>query len=238
MKITYIAHSGFLAELEDTLLLFDYYQGDLPELPDGKMLCVFASHRHPDHFNPEVFRLAEGRENVYFILSRDIWKSRVPEGLQDRTVHLKAGEEWKQGGVTVQTLRSTDEGVAFLVETDGCTLYHAGDLNDWRWDGEPDDWNRTMAEKFRRYIEPLRGRRMDAAFVPLDPRQEKNYALGLDYFLTLSDYRKPENGAEKIYPMHCWDDYGIIERWLLEHPDSPGRERIVKISRRGEIFIQ
>ena len=66
MKITYIAHSGFLAELEDTLLLFDYYQGDLPELPDGKMLCVFASHRHPDHFNPEVFHLAEERENVYF----------------------------------------------------------------------------------------------------------------------------------------------------------------------------
>ena len=238
MKITYIAHSGFLAELEETLLLFDYYQGDLPELPDGKMLCIFASHRHPDHFNPEVFRLAEGRENVYFILSRDIWKSRVPESLQDRTVHLKAGEEWKQGEITVQTLRSTDEGVAFLVQADGCMLYHAGDLNDWRWDGEPDDWNRAMAEKFRRYIEPLRGRRMDAAFIPLDPRQEANYALGLDYFLLLADYGEAKSGAEKIYPMHCWDDYGIIGRWLVEHPDSPARNRIVKISRRGETFIQ
>lgn len=61
MKITYIAHSGFLAELEHTILLFDYYQGELPELPDEKMLYVFASHRHPDHFNPEVFRLAEGK---------------------------------------------------------------------------------------------------------------------------------------------------------------------------------
>ena len=38
MKITYIAHSGFLAELEHTILLFDYYQGELPELPDEKML--------------------------------------------------------------------------------------------------------------------------------------------------------------------------------------------------------
>lgn len=65
MKITYIAHSGFLAELEHTILLFDYYQGELPELPDEKMLYVFASHRHPDHFNPEVFRLAEGREDVF-----------------------------------------------------------------------------------------------------------------------------------------------------------------------------
>ena len=95
-----------------------------------------------------------------------------------------------------------------------------------------------MAEKFHRYIEPLRGRRLDAAFVPLDPRQEKNYALGLDYFLSLADYGEPGGGAEKIYPMHCWDDYGVIERWLLEHPDSPARDRIVKISRRGETFIQ
>ncbi len=238
MKITYIAHSGFLAELEHTILLFDYYQGELPELPDEKMLYVFASHRHPDHFNPEVFRLAEGRKDVFYVLSRDIWKSRVPESLQDRTVRLKAGEAWKQDGLTVRTLRSTDEGAAFLTETEGKTLYHAGDLNDWRWEGEPEEWNRNMKEKFRRYIEPLRGKRMDAAFIPLDPRQEDGYAFGLDYFLTLADYRIPEEGAEKIYPMHCWERYEIIERWLLEHSDSPARDRIVKISGRGETFLQ
>lgn len=138
----------------------------------------------------------------------------------------------------VKTLRSTDEGVAFLVQAEEKTLYHAGDLNDWRWDGEEEDWNRQMAEKFRRYIEPLRGVRMDAAFVPLDPRQEEQYSLGLDYFLTLADYRNPREGAEKIYPMHCWDDYGIIERWLSEHSDSPAADRIVRILGRGEAFIQ
>ncbi len=238
MKITYIAHSGFLAELEHTLLLFDYYQGELPAFPGDKELFVFASHRHPDHFNPDIFRLAEGRENIFFVLSHDIWKSRVPEGQKDRTVHLKAGEEWSRSGVMVKTLRSTDEGVAFLVQAEEKTLYHAGDLNDWRWDGEEEDWNRRMAEKFRRYIEPLRGVRMDAAFVPLDPRQEEHYSLGLDYFLTLADYRNPREGAEKIYPMHCWDDYGIIERWLSEHSDSPAADRIVRILGRGEAFIQ
>ena len=238
MKITYIAHSGFLVELAHTLFLFDYYQGEIPALPPEKPLYVFASHRHPDHFNPEIFSLARNRENSFFVLSHDIWRSRVPEELRERTVHLKAGARWQRDGVEVDTLRSTDEGVAFLVRAEGKAFYHAGDLNDWRWEGESENWNRGMAEKFRRYIEPLRGKRMDAAFIPLDPRQEDGYAFGLDYFLTLADYRIPEEGAEKIYPMHCWERYEIIERWLLEHSDSPARDRIVKISGRGETFLQ
>ena len=59
MKITYIGHSGFLAETEHVLLLFDYYQGEIPALPGDKTLYVFASHRHRDHFNPEVFGLTQ-----------------------------------------------------------------------------------------------------------------------------------------------------------------------------------
>ena len=178
MKITYIAHSGFLVELAHTLFLFDYYQGEIPALPPEKPLYVFASHRHPDHFNPEIFGLARDRENSFFVLSHDIWRSRVPEELRERTVHLKAGARWQRDGVEADTLRSTDEGVAFLVRAEGKAFYHAGDLNDWRWDGEPENWNRGMAEKFRRYIEPLREVDLDAAFVPLDPRQEEHYAWG------------------------------------------------------------
>ena len=33
MQITYIGHSGFLVELSESLLLFDYYEGSLPKLP-------------------------------------------------------------------------------------------------------------------------------------------------------------------------------------------------------------
>ena len=130
MKITYIAHSGFLVELAHTLFLFDYYQGEIPALPPEKPLYVFASHRHPDHFNPEIFDLARGRENAFFVLSHDIWRSRVPEELRERTAHLKAGARWQRDGVEVDTLRSTDEGVAFLVRAEGKAFYHAGDLKD------------------------------------------------------------------------------------------------------------
>lgn len=242
MKITYIGHSGFSVELERSILLFDYYQGEIPPFPDGKKLYVFASHRHSDHFNPEVFSLAGKYPKVQYVFSRDIWRSRVPEELQASVVQMKANAERRFGAgvgapdcpgaeadLTVKTLRSTDEGVAFLVKTEGKTLYHAGDLNDWRWDGEPEDWNRRMEENFKRFLEPIRGLEIDAAFVPLDPRQEKHYALGMDYFLELTE-------SKKVFPMHCWEDYTVIDRWLAEHPDSPYRERIVRISRRGECF--
>lgn len=228
-KVTYIGHSGFLIELEQVLLLFDYHQGDIPALPEGKRLYAFVSHRHGDHFNPEIFKLAEQCPDVQYVLSRDIWLSRVPKELHSQTVQLKPRAEWSDLLVTVETLKSTDEGVAFLVQAEGKTIYHAGDLNDWHWEGESAEWNRKMGEDFRKALTPLAGRKIDAAFIPLDPRQEDSYCLGMDYFLEQTD-------AQTVYPMHCWEDYGIIDRWLSEHPDSPYKERIVKIGGRGESF--
>lgn len=51
MRVTYLGHSGFLLEMEDALLLFDYYQGSLPEMDLEKTLFVFVSHVHYDHYN-------------------------------------------------------------------------------------------------------------------------------------------------------------------------------------------
>lgn len=235
MRITYIGHSGFLVELKKSLLLFDYYEGALPELSHEKQLYVFASHRHPDHFNPEIFGLAEKYGNAFFFLSSDIWESRIPKELRSRTIRLKPKDSCDLEPLSVKTLKSTDEGVAFVVWAEGKTVYHAGDLNDWRWPGELESWNRQMKEHFDAYIEPLRNMHLDAAFVPLDPRQEDYYCLGLDYFLSLTAGGSP---SERIYPMHCWEDYGIIDRWLREHSEHPGRERIVRITGRGESFEQ
>ena len=235
MQITYVGHSGFYIELENVLLLFDYSKGKLPEFPRRKRLYVFASHRHPDHFNPEIFPLAEEKEDTFFILSSDIWVFRIPKELKARAVRLKPNERRSFENITVQTLKSTDEGVAFLAACEGKNIYHAGDLNDWRWPGEPENWNRQMKENFDKYMEPLRNMHIDAAFVPLDPRQEAYYCLGLDYFSSLTAGGNP---SERIYPMHCWEDYQIIDRWLREHPDHPERERIMHITARGQSFLQ
>lgn len=231
MKVTYIGHSGFLVELEETAFLFDYYQGEIPKVEEGKRLYVCVSHRHGDHFNPEIFKLAAKYSDVWYILSNDIWKSRIPQDCLGRTVSIRPKSKWEDGCIQVETLKSTDEGVAFLIQAEGKALYHGGDLNNWRWEGEAEESNRRMEEHFKQFLEPARGRKIDAAFVPLDPRQEGNYALGMDYFLDLTQ-------AKRVYPMHCWEDYGIIGRWLDEHPVHPARDRIVQISGRGEEFRQ
>ena len=55
MRITYIKHSAFLVDWEDTLCLFDWAEGDLPYLDKGKRLFVFVSHAHSDHYDPAIF---------------------------------------------------------------------------------------------------------------------------------------------------------------------------------------
>lgn len=227
--ITYLAHSGFLVETERSFLLFDYYKGPLPRISSEKKLYVFASHRHSDHFNPEIFTLSHSCPQTQFILSSDIWKSQIPDPLRQQTVRLKPNSAWEDSFINVQTLKSTDEGLAFLVHTEGKTYYHAGDLNDWRWEGEPEDWNRRMCENYKKYLEPVRNLHIDTAFLPLDPRQEENYCLGMDYFLELTD-------TDIVFPMHCWEDYSIIDRWFFEHPDSPHKTKIRRISYMGETF--
>lgn len=254
MKFTYIHHSAFCVEAEGKAFVFDYYDGKgvpnctyhgkMPELPSKTPLYVFSSHSHRDHFSPEVLQWSGRYPNIHYIFAKEVKKKLgnsvlrklgVGEGVREKITYVKQKEQIELDGVRVETLLSTDSGVAFLVTASGKTIYHAGDLNDWRWMGEPESWNRQMQKNYRSYIEPLRNMHIDAAFIPLDPRQEDYYALGMDYFLSLTGKR---NDGDRIYPMHCWEDYGIIDRWLREHPEHPDRNRIVLIRGRGESFRQ
>lgn len=72
MKVTYINHSGFLLEWERCYWLFDYYRGQLPEMDPAKELFVFSSHSHGDHFNPQVFALAQIYPRVTYVFSNEI----------------------------------------------------------------------------------------------------------------------------------------------------------------------
>ena len=203
MKVTFLSHSGFLVELKRVALLFDDIGGALPDL-GGKPLLVFASHRHADHFSPDIFSL----ENAHFVLSNDI------EGYEgEHITRVGPGEMHAPlPGVLVETLPSTDEGVAFLVTVGAQTIFHAGDLNWWHWEGEPDPWNPDMARNFKAYAEPLRGRHLDLAMLPLDPRLEENGFLGPDYFLNLAE-------VERFFPIHLWRKFAFVEAFLTRHPE-------------------
>ena len=219
MKITYLGHSGFLAETKEYYLLFDYYTGKLPVFLPEKKLTVFVSHSHQDHYNKEIFALQCERSGITYVLSKDIRRKQAEELVQKENMLLsvKAHETYRlyEDKIVIETLRSTDAGVAYLVTLteDGkkYRFYHAGDLNLWKWVGETKAHNNNMEANFRRELERIRGRHFDIAFVPLDPRQE-NFAFGgMDLFLEMAD-------ADVVFPMHFWKQPGIIREYLKARP--------------------
>ena len=231
MRAAFLTHSGFLVELPSVTLLFDWWNGELPVLRPGVPLLVFSSHRHEDHFKPEIFAL----NAQAFLLGKDISlsaRNRARWGLSDETADkctvLGGGEAVSPlPGVRVEALPSTDEGVAFLVTADGTAVFHAGDLNWWHWEGEAEGWNRNMEVNFKRYAEPLRGRRIDLAMLPLDPRLGDDGFRGPAYFLELADIRR-------FLPMHQWGQFGFTDNFLTRYPGFA--DRTVPVCREGQIF--
>ena len=204
MRVTYVYHSSFVVELERSVLIFDYYgEGRLPEISTEKEIYFLNSHGHPDHFKKEILKLGDQYPGAQYILSRDIRLSKEEKG---DWVHLvKAREEYGIGELRIRTLRSTDLGVAFVAETEGKRIYHAGDLNWWHWEGESKAWNNNMAANYKQEVDRLSGQSVDVAFLPLDPRLSDAYSWGMGYI-------KKKVKADHVYPMHCWDKYEICEQ--------------------------
>jgi L-ascorbate metabolism protein UlaG (beta-lactamase superfamily) len=239
MKITYICHSSFLVELQSVSLLFDYFKGDIPETDPEKPLFVFVSHRHEDHFSPEIFQLSGKIRNVTYIISDDIWENRVPADLYGETFFMGPGEEerFPAGGTSVRvcTYRSTDEGVAFLVDADGKRIFHAGDLNYWYWKAEGDDWNNGQKADYEKQLQNIAaevkkdGHIPDAAFIPVDSRLEEYRYLGADGFMD-------KVGAVVMFPMHTFDD-GETVRLMKEHGSTlKYRGRVLGTGKSNESF--
>ena len=142
MKVIFVHHSCFVVEMEDVVLIFDYFEGNrvtgytftgvLPVFDKDKSIYFFASHKHQDHFDMNILKLAEDYEDIHFILSKDtkmspnfMKKHGIPERAKKCIEYVIPDKKYEIGKVKVKTLRSTDAGVAFLVKTCGKTIYHA-----------------------------------------------------------------------------------------------------------------
>lgn len=268
MKITYIHHSSFSVELDGgqrpIVMLFDYFNGQLPEWDKDVSLYVFASHKHFDHFSKKIFNLALQYPDITFILSKEtkmnekyMDRCNIPQEARSRINYVTRNQQYDFGGLHVTTLTSTDSGVAFIVECQGKTLYHAGDLNWWIWPGKalsrpekasstpgktisgPDALSRPkavpgseaakqMEKAFKTEIDKYgKDFTVDAAFLPLDIRQEDGFYKGFDY------YMKRWN-IVKAFPMHCWGRFDAIDMLLAMETSEEYRDRIVNITKDGE----
>lgn len=203
IQITYLQHSGFAIRTRDTLLIFDDAQplaGPGDTLSNGHITkalieshqraIYFASHAHNDHFNPDIYKMANVGI-VHYVLGYDI-----PDRYSG--YHLQPGDTLSLSGAEITAFGSTDEGVSFLVRIDGWSIFHAGDLNLWHWRQESTLKEIEQAEKdYLEAVAPLIGEQIDFAFFPLDPRMGEMYDAGALHFLM---HVKPK----VMIPMHWW----------------------------------
>ena len=214
MKVTYIEHSCFSVELQKVILIFDYFKGELPKFDENKTIYIFSSHNHHDHFDISIFQLLKRYPNVKYIFSKDIKRKfgrkffnthGVRDHVYDEIEFINVNQTCEILDLKIETLRSTDEGVAFIVTAEDKTIYHAGDLNLWWWPNRDESDNKKAKENYEEEIEKIKNRHFDAAFVVLDPRQGEEFYLGFDYFMK-------NTNTDKVYPMHCWNDTSISEK--------------------------
>lgn len=227
MKIHHIFHSGFMLEMEHSVLLFDWYTGELPPVPTDKNLFVFCSHAHLDHYSPAIWELQldhpdvlyildEGIEDAqhhpeakiltvrphecYAITGRVIRHSSPDELFEADLEQLAAGaaEDEAFSALRICTLESTDMGVAFYVETEGKRIYHAGDLNVWFWNDEPMEDNIASEKKCREEMQYLADQLRSSAHRSSAGAGPGNAGFPLDVAFVPLDPRLEEYGPKCV----------------------------------------
>lgn len=218
MKVTHLYHSGCLVELDNHLLLFDYYQGEL-HLNQEKPLYVFVSHRHYDHYNPHIFKIHHPQ--ITYILSNTLCHKYD-------AYYVDIHQTYQIDDLSISTLLSTDEGCAFLVHVENQTIYHAGDLHWWHWEGEPEQDNIYQKQTYLQEICSIK-EPVDFACVVVDIRQEKDYLLGLNAFLR-------HVPTKYILPIHYFGHYETTKLLLQEHLDNPYHAQILPVTHQNQTF--
>ena len=207
MKITYIYHSGFIVENEKSAVIIDYYKDSANEAVcrllksfPGK-LYVLSSHWHPDHFNKEILKWKDIRPDIQYIFSKDILKKKLVS--QDDGIFMVKGEMWQDDNIHIKAFGSTDVGVSFLIEAEGKTFFHAGDLNNWHWDEESTPEEIQSSERhFLKEIKAIYNdtHNIDVVMFPVDCKLGKNYMRGAEQFVDLIR-------VGTFIPMHFGETY-------------------------------
>ena len=213
--IYYIYHSGFVLELEKSILIFDFYRIPTDKKNEeesfiskfikrtDKKVYVFSSHSHSDHFNKEILKWLNLNENIKYILSDDIKIHK-----HKNFYFTKEGDSFELDNLKISTFGSTDLGSSFYVNVEDKNLFHSGDLPLWHWEDDTLEEEKTMYDAYMSELEKIKKLdRIDIAFVPVDPRLGVNTLEGVELFYKVL---KPK----LIVPMHFSDDYSQMKNFI------------------------
>ena len=77
MQVIFIHHSCFLIEIDEKVLVFDYFDGNkvdgynftgkIPTYEEDTPIYVFASHCHKDHYDMDILRWSTHYNNINYI---------------------------------------------------------------------------------------------------------------------------------------------------------------------------
>lgn len=213
--IYYIYHSGFVLELEKSILIFDFYRIPTDKKNEeesfiskfikrtDKKVYVFSSHSHSDHFNKEILKWLNLNENIKYILSDDIKIHK-----HKNFYFTKEGDSFELDKLKISTFGSTDLGSSFYVNVEDKNIFHSGDLHLWHWEDDTLEEEKTMYDAYMSELEKIKKlARIDIAFVPVDPRLGVNTLEGVELFYKVL---KPK----LIVPMHFSDDYSQMKNFI------------------------
>jgi hypothetical protein len=148
-KLHYFYNSGWMAETDSVVLLFDFIPHEASGISFKKLeeklttvkdkrIYLLVSHGHSDHFNDSIFQLAD-RHDITYILG---WKpGTIPKG---NVFALTPGDSLIGKGYSIFTHPATDEGSGILIKINGLNIYHAGDHALWA-ESLMDDFKKELA---------------------------------------------------------------------------------------------
>lgn len=210
IDITYLDNSGFIADTPTAILVFDYYKDPAHSLEKtlkknpNKGVIFFVSHSHYDHFNPDIFNLAQNHQRQ-FVISNEVQLQRSRH--DDAPIAwVSPGDNLESliGNIKVTAFGSTDAGVSYLVTLpDGKTIFHAGDLNYWHWQDE--STVEEIKHAYNAFVHEMQKimshiKELYICFFPVDPRMGSDFAHGAQLFM--------ENISVKyFFPMHFRQEY-------------------------------
>jgi L-ascorbate metabolism protein UlaG (beta-lactamase superfamily) len=232
-EIWYLGHSGWAVRTQHHFLIFDYWEV-MKTMPPGatftpptdaslatgyivpaeiadQNVTVFVSHAHGDHFDPVVLTWKESIAHIRYVFGWDV------EGPPDVFRVDEPRKRFVADGVRIFTISHDIDGIpeaAFLVQTDGVTLYHSGDHGS----------SASTAERFAANIDYFAG-----------------IAHDIDIAFTVTwggtDYVVDKLSPKVVFPQHEGGAEDRLRRWAEQGAGARLRARVLVPERRGERFL-
>jgi L-ascorbate metabolism protein UlaG (beta-lactamase superfamily) len=218
IEITFIFHNCFTVKFPDKTFLFDYPADQYLDKPrraavisqiENTDLFLFSSHNHADHFNRNSLDLGAYTKSLTCILSRDIVKKNRQYRDNPSCYPMDADQSYAIKDITVDTFRSNDEGVAFLIHLGSLHIYYGGDLANWHWEDLNKQEFQFLVSYFGEVLEKLKKWPIQIAFSNTDKRLT-NWAGAAQFMETV----KPN----LFVPMHTFEDTSSIQKFINENP--------------------